>query len=408
MTNVYWPNALRSLRSWNLRVYFPAMLISLIGWWMQVTAVNWLTYRLTDSPLMLGLTNFIALLPVGLFAVLGGILVDRMSSRRLVLLIQLIAIVAAGGLTVLTATGLIQVWQVMILTFVAGSVNTIDASARIALIRDSVVDKQDLTNAVGLSLSLSSIARTVGPAVGGLAIERAGEVGSFLLNMLSYIAVILAVSVMRLTATKKHQHTPEHVGRSLIAGLKHLWHNRVARGLLGLSIAFGFLVQPFIIMLPVFVRDVLQVGPDAYGLLMGAFGLGAACGALGVASLREAHRGQWLVAISFAFPCFLVLYVLSPWVFLSMGFLFLAGACQMAQYTLIASLLQLHSADEFQGRAISVFFLVSNGFPRLGSVLAGAVLERASLLSTAAAASVLALLWLLYTLWRMPFVRRLR
>jgi MFS family permease len=375
---------------------------------MQVAATNWLTYRLTDSPLMLGVANLTALLPVGLFALLGGVLVDRMSSRRLMLLVQLVAVVVAGGLAALTATGLIQVWQVVVLIFAAGSVNAVEASARIGLLRDSVVERQDLANAIGLGVSLSNIARTAGPFLSGFVIERYGEAGSFLLNMLSYLAVIVAVSMMRSPTADEHHEVDTHIGRNLVGGLRYLWRNEAARGLLGIAVVFGFLVQPFIIMLPVFARDILQVGPDTYGLLMGAFGLGAAFGALGVASLREGHRGRWLVVISCAFPCFLVLYALSPWVLLSAGSLFLAGVSQMAQYTLGASLLQLNSADEFQGRAMSIFILLSNGFPRLGSVVAGAALERISFSSAATLASALSLMWIVYMLWRMPFVHRLR
>jgi MFS family permease len=384
------------------------MLVSLIGWWVQVAAINWLAYRLTDSPLLLGLTNFTALLPVGLFTLIGGVLVDRVPLRRLLLLLQAIGAAVAGGAVLLSATGAVRVWHVMILTFAAGSVNTVESSARIALMREAVADRRDLTNAVGLGVFMLNVARAAGPALSGFIIQWCGEAGSFLFNMLSYIAVVLALSLMRLPIPDRYQRGPQHLGRSLADGLRYAWHNPIVRDLIGLVVIFSFLVQPFVLLLPVFARDILQVGPSGYGLLMGALGLGAACGALGVAGLVEARRGLWLVLISIAFPGFLILYVLSPWLASSAVCLFLAGASRWAQYALVASLLQVHASDEFQGRVTSLFVLLSNGFPRLGTVLAGAAMERVRPVTAVLVASGLALIWGLYLVGRTSVVRQIR
>ena len=405
---VRWPHALRSLQSRNLRIFFPAMLVSLVGWWVQVAAMNWLAYRLTDSPLMLGLTNFAALLPVGLFTLFGGVLVDRVPPRRLLLLLQMIGAIVAGGAVLLSATGIVRVWHVMILTFAAGSVNTVESSARIALMRDAVAERRDLTNAIGLGVSMLNVARAAGPALSGFIIQWRGEAGSFLLNMLSYLAVVLALSMMRLPVADHYEQEPLRLGRSLADGLRYVWHNRVVRDLIGLVVVFSFLVQPFVLLLPVFAREILQVGPSGYGLLMGAFGLGAAGGAMGIAGLREARRGLWLILVSIAFPGFLILYVLSPWLASSAVFLFLAGASRWAQYTLVASLLQIHATDEFHGRVTSVFVLLSNGFPRLGAVLAGAALEHARPSTAVLTAAGLALISALYFVRRKSDVRQIR
>jgi MFS family permease len=302
-------------------------------------------------------------------------------------------------------TGLIQVWHIMVVVFGVGAADAIEQPARFAFLMD-IVGKEDLTNAVGLNSSLVNGARIIGPAIAGVLIRWGGESGCFFLNSLTYLAVIAALLAMRLPAWTRPLK-PLRLKGDLTEGLKYMWQDPIIRGLFTLIVAPCFLAAPYAVLMPIFARDVLQVDSSGYGLLMSAIGVGAVCGALGVASLRAGHRGRWLILWSLAFPLSLILFSLSQWFAPSIGFLVLVGASQIAQQSLAASLLQLASADEFRGRVVSFFALLNNGLTRLGGVQAGAVSQYWSAPFAVLGGALLSLVWVLMFVWRTPVVRRL-
>jgi len=211
---------------------------------------------------------------------------------------------------------------------------------------------------------------------------------------------------MRLPARDGHRK-PVHLKADLLDGLKCVWQSQTIKSLLLLTAASYILSRPYVVLMPVFARDVLQADARGYGLLMSAIGVGAICGALVAASVKQRHRGRWLVGAGLAFPIFLMLFASSRWVLLSIGLLLLAGAGQFIQQVLASSLIQLAAADEFYGRVASFFAVFSNGLTRLGGIQAGAVAQYWSAPVAVAGGALVSLIWVLAVIWRTPLIRRL-
>lgn len=401
-----WPHPLRALRLRNFRLFWFGQLISLSGSWMQLIALSWLVYRLTDSPLMLGLTNFVALLPVGLVSLLGGVISDRFPRRKLLLVTQTTLAVQALILIILTWAGWIQVWHIMVVMFVIGAANTLEQPARVAFLME-IVGKEDLPNAIGLNASVANLARSLGPVIAGILIDRFGETSCFLVNFVTYLAIILAFLSMRLPA-RVGLKKPMRLKGDLLDGLKYIWKNQAIKGPLILIGASSILAQPYIVLMPVFARDVLQADSRVYGLLMSAIGFGAVCGALVAASVKQGQLGKWLVGVALVFPAFLLLFAFSQQMWLSVGLLLLVGASQLTQQVLANSLIQLAAIDEFQGRVASFFALFNIGLIRLGGLQAGAVAQYWSVPVAIAGGAIATIIWVLMAIWRMPIMRQVQ
>jgi MFS family permease len=400
-----WPHALRALRHRNFRLFWFGQLISLNGSWMQIVALNWLVYRLTASPLMLGLVNFVALLPVGFVSLLSGVISDRFPRKNLILIAQATLAIQALGLAILTWSGLVQVWHIMIFTFIVGAASTVEQPARIAFLMD-IVGKDDFANAVGLNSSVDNLARTLGPVAAGLLIGSIGEASCFFVNFVTYLAIISAFLLMQ-PLTKEVTRTPVRWKVDFVDGLKYLWQNQSIKTLLLLIAATSFLSRPYIVLMPVFARDVLQVDSRGYGLLMGTVGVGAICGALFAGGLGQKRQRWWMLRACVAFPIFLMLFACSDWMPLSVSLLFLTSLSHFTQQVSINSTLQLVTDDEFRGRVASLFSLFTLGLMRLGGMQAGAVAQGWSAPVAVAGGAFVTLIWVLILLWRMPLIRQL-
>jgi MFS family permease len=373
---------------------------------MQIVAMNWMAYRLTDSAFTLGLIQFIALLPVGLVSLAGGVIGDRLPPRRLVLGTQLVLVIQAGILAALVWTGAVRLWHVMLMTFVVGAADAIEQPTRY-VIAFRLVGHEGLGNAIGLSTLAESVARSVAPAVAGALIRWQGEGGSLLLNGAAYLLAGLAfLALPRLKA--QTLGSPSSLQDDLLDAPRYLWRSDTARGLVLLLAASCLLAQPYVILLPVWARDVLQTDARGYGLLVSAVGAGAASGALIAASIRSGGRGRWLVGSGLAFFAALLTVSASRRLLLNAGLLFLAGAGQSIQLVLISSLLQLATRSDLHGRVASLYALLSNGLTRLGGVQAGLFASIWGAPFAVAGGALLAILWSLGVAWRIPLIRRLK
>lgn len=400
-----WPRTLLALRHRNFRLYWSGQIVSLIGVWMQIVAQGWLVYRLTDSELMLSLVNLVGLLPVVPVSLLAGVISDRFPRRRLILVTEVVLMGQALVLALLTWLGIVQVWHIIVLSFVLASASALEQPARLAFIVD-VVGKEDLTNAIALNSGVYNAARILGPAIAGLLVAWVGEAGCFFINAVTFLAVIVALLAIRLPRQDRAREQFRVAG-SLMDGLRYTWQTRPIRSLMLIVALSSFLTLPYITLMPAFADDVLRVGSDGYGFLMTGVGIGAIFGAMVVASVRTGHRGTWLTVGNVIAPALLVLFCLSMDFPIALVLVVLVGGGNAVRQTLANSLIQINTAEDFHGRVMSVFNLLFNGMSRVGAVAVGALAEITGVSLAVGASAVLMVMAGVVMIWAMPEVRNL-
>ncbi|MCA1552975.1 MAG: MFS transporter, partial [Chloroflexi bacterium] len=366
------PNTFRALRHRNYRLYWFGQLISLIGTWMQNVAQPWLVYRLTGSPLALGLISFSQTVPILMFSLVGGVIADRVNKRRLIITTQTIAMTLAFVLAFLTWTGVIQVWEVALIAFVLGCSDSFDMPARQVFVAETV-GKEDLMNAIALNSTMFNTARIIGPAVAGVLVATVGEAGAFTLNGLSYIAVI-AMLLMMHVPTAAHAATSKSTSLwlNLKEGLTYVRANREARTLLSLMVVISIFGFAYSTLMPVFARDVLNVGAEGQGVLLSAAAFGGLVGALTLASLSHVkHRGWIVTGGQLTFSVGLILYSLSRNFVLSLMILPFVGGAMIMNMSTTQTLLQTNVPDHLRGRIMSVYMLVNRGMQPFSGLQSG-------------------------------------
>lgn len=413
----------RALRHRNFRLFWTAQLISLTGTWMQSVSQGWLVYFLTKSALSLGVVSFAQFLPVLLFTLLGGVAADRFDRQRLVLFTQSASLVQAILLATLTLTGLVEVWHVILLAFVLGTINALDTPARQSLIHE-LVAREDLMNAIALNSTAFNSTRIVGPALAGTllgalsawfgsSIDGAGAtrlaVGvCFALNALSYLATIIGLLLMDRQPQKNHERH-ESVWQSLGAGVAYVRENPSVRALLsliGVSSVFGF---SYVTLMPLYAGEVLKVGPQGYGLLMAAVGTGALIGALCLASLGNYQRKGLLLTVgNFTFPVMLLTFALSDSFAASLIVLLGFGWGFITQNALTNTLLQTIAPDHLRGRILSLYTLMFLGMLPFGSLQVGVIAEHFGAPTALSLGALICLGFSVFVYWRWPHVRELR
>jgi len=356
----------------NFRLFFVGQGISLVGTWMQNVGEGWLILTLTNSPFYVGLTAALSSLGVLLFSLYAGVVADRVDKRRVIIFMQLAFMIEAFTVAILVWTGVIAVWQVLVLATVLGIASAFDIPMRQSFIVE-MVGKDDLMNAIALNSSLFNGARVLGPAIAGFLIGALGIAWCYFLNGLSYIAVIAGLLLMRLPATIRPARTTSTWGgfREVLTFLRG---DRRIRSLMiqtAILSVFGF---PYIAMMPVFARDVLHRGAAGYGALTSSIGIGAVIGALGIAlsATRLRARGRLMLVGGTAFGILLILFSASRVLALSMVLLALAGCAMIVNNSITNTLLQTAAPDHLRGRVLSLYSLCWNLLP-LGGLLAGAM-----------------------------------
>lgn len=400
-----WPWAIRSLGHRNFRLYWAGQVTSLIGTWMGIVAQGWIVYELTHSPLMLGLVNFAALVPVVPVSLAAGVLSDRLPRRKLILVTEVVLMLQALTMAGLIWAGAIQVWHVILLSFVLGAAAAVEQPARLAFVMD-VVGREDLSNAVALNASAYNTARIIGPVIAGLLIAAWGAAVCFFLNGVSFLAVIVAVLAIQPMTTFKVM-AQERISASLIDGFHYIWDARLIRSLLLIVALSSFLTLPYIALMPAYARDVVQAGPTGLGYLFTGVGIGAILGALVVAQVHEGRRGEWLTIANILGPLFVLLFCFSRSLSLSLLLVVAIGTSNAIRQTLVNSLLQLNTQDAYHGRVMSIFNLLFNGMSRVGALGVGALAEFAGVPSALGASALLSIVVGLIVLVGMPHVRHM-
>lgn len=372
-----WQQTFAALKHPNYRLWFFGQMVSLFGTWMQSTAQGFLLYQLTHSTLYLGSVSFISGIPAWLLMLYGGVVADQVPRRTLLIITQICMMILAFILGALTLAHLVQPWHILVMALLLGIINAFDAPARQSFVLE-MVSREDLTNAVALNATMFNTAVVVGPAAAGAAYAAVGPGWCFIINGVSFIAVIVALLLMKLKPFSiRTRHTSAI--SELREGLRYVIAHpsiRMLIALVGVASLFGV---SFATLLPAWAVRILGGDSTTNGLLQSARGLGALLSALLIASLgRFKFKGRLLTIGSFAFPCALLIFSLVRWLPLSLLTLVGVGAAQILVLNLANALVQTLSADELRGRVMGIYSLIFFGFMPIGGLLAGTVAARTS------------------------------
>lgn len=357
----------------DFRIFWAAQGISFSGTWMHSTAQGWLVYSLTKSPLYLGVVAAASSLPILLFSLIGGAVADRFRKRNLLILTHTMAIVPALLVGVLTDAGVVRVWHVIVLGFFLGTVNAFDIPARQSFLIE-MVERGGLFNAIALNSTAFNGARIVGPVLAGIIIAQLGIATCFYLNALSYVPVIVALSLIK---GRGEAAVGGSILREISRGMGFIRREPAVRRPILLVAAFSLFGIPFISQLPIFAEDVLGAGAKGLGFLMGASGAGALTAALLLSVKNDIRDKEGLMGFaSVAFPAALIAFSLSRSYGLSLAIMAVSGLAVVSFLALANSTIQLHTPDELRGRVMSVYTFVFLGLAPIGHSLMGVAADR--------------------------------
>lgn len=390
----------------NYRLWFIGQLASLVGTWMQFTAQGYLVYQLTGSPAYLGYVGFANGIPFWIFSLIGGVASDRISRRKLLIITQTIPMVLAFILAALVFTDVVQPWHIIVLAFLLGINNAFDAPARQSFISE-LVAREYLGNGIALNASMFNLATAVGPAIAGLAYATLGPAWCFTINGISYLAVIIALAMMRFkpfVAPKRTQSTFSDVKE----GLSYVLHNKTIMlliGMLGVTSLFG---MSYATLIPAWAVEVLKGDATTNGWLQSVRGIGALVASLIIASLgTSAKRGQLLTIGSFLFPALLIVFSFIRSIPLALIVLLGVGWAFMTFINLANNLVQHIVPDHLRGRVMSIYALIFLGMMPIGSMLGGLLAEVFGTPVAVLASASVALMFAVILYVGAPFIRKL-
>jgi MFS family permease len=376
-----WREIGRSLAHRNFRLFFAGQTISLMGTWMQSTAMTWLVYRLAtdqarDAPYLLGITNFAGQIPVLFLGLVAGVLSDRWDRRRIIIATQTLAMIQAFLLGFLTHFSLITIWQLVLLCFCLGCINAFDLPTRQAFMTEIIDSAEDLPNAIALNSSMVNGARLLGPSIAGIVISVVGEAICFLLNGVSFLFVIVALLAMKIVPRPRRSSHGSMAG-GLHEGFVYAFGFAPVRAILLLVALTGLVGMPYIVLLPIFADKILGGGPRTFGFLMGASGVGALSGSLYLASRSSVvGLGRWIAGTAATFGLALIAFSFSTHVYLSMAIIAVAGFSVIVQLASSNTILQTIVDDRKRGRVMSLYTVAFLGMSPLGSLVAGGLASR--------------------------------
>jgi len=365
----------RAMQHRNFQLFIAGQLISLIGTWMQTTAQLWLVYKLTGSAALLGVFGFASQVPMLFLSSIGGYVGDHYDRQRSVIATQTCSMILAFALAALTLTNVIRDWEVIVIAFLVGIVNAFDVPIRQAFFVQ-MVGKEDLPNAIALNSSIFNGARVVGPAIAGFAIAWVGEGWCFFLNGLSFVAVIVALLMMRIERTeiKPSRDSPL---RSFVQGFHFAMNDPPVRAALLLLSVLSLFGLQYSVFLPIYANDILKGGARTLGLLMSSAGVGAVLGALQFAA-RTHYRGlaRWIAATSTTCAVCLIIFSQARFFWLCTVVLFVVGFAATSQMAATNTLIQNRVPDELRSRVMAVYATMFMGVQPIGALIAGGVAKR--------------------------------
>lgn len=363
--------AFRSLQSRNYRLFFSGQSISLIGTWMQRIALPWVVYQMTGSEVLLGVVGFAGQIPSFLLAPVAGVLIDRWSRYRVLIITQIISMIQAGVLAWLSLAGALQIWHIILLSVILGCINAFDMPARHSFVIDMVEDKSHLGNAIALNSMMFNGARLIGPSVAGVVLATIGEGACFLMNAVSFIFVILSLFMMHVPGNEEKKKDAKILGE-LKEGFNYIFGFAPIKNvilLLGLVSLMGASYQ---VLMPVLAKDVLHGGSHTYGFLMGAAGAGALLGAFYLASRETVLTlGRLIPAAAALLSAGLITLSFSKSFVISEFLMFFTGLGMMTHTAASNTILQTLTDDNKRGRVMSFYTMALMGTAPFGSLLAG-------------------------------------
>lgn len=400
------PKTLNALRHRNFRLYVVGQLLSTMGTWMQIIAQGWLVYQLSQSELVLGLVGFASAIPSLLITPWGGVVVDSVSKRKLMVITQSCAMLLAFILAALTLTGVVEVWHVLVLTVITGIINAFDGPARQAFVVE-MVGKEDMPNAIAINSMTFNSARVVGPAIAGVLLVWLGAGWCFFINGVSFLAVIGGLLAMRLPPAAP-RNGQANAWRQLRSGVDYAIRTHEVGALLLIALNLSLFGITYSTVLPAFVDQVLQQGAGAFGAINMASGIGAVSAAVLIARYGDrGNRGRWLNRIALGYPVVLVVFAVNPLYPLALALAVLLGVGFMSQFTLINTLLQTQIVDEMRGRVMSLYTITFFGLAPFGNLAMGALAEVWGISQTIALSALIALALMAVIFHKLPYVRRL-
>jgi MFS family permease len=367
-----WAGLRLALARRNYRLFVAGQLVSLIGTWTQSVAQSWLVYRLTGSAFWLGVATFCQQAPTFLFASLGGLIADRHRRRTVLVITQSSAMLLAFVLAALTLTDHVAVAHVLVLAVLLGVVTAFDSPTRQAFVND-MVGRENLASAVALNTTMVTGASFIGPAIAGVAIKVLGEGFCFLVNGVSFFAVIAGLLAMRDLPPPKHGPARESLLARLHEGFRFAATHEGVRALLVLLALTALAGLPFATLMPIFATDVLHGDARTLGLLMGAPGLGAVLAGLFLASRRGASSHRWVGGACATYGVLLAIFSQTRALWLSVAILVPLGVATMIQITTTNALIQTMTPDALRGRVMAIWLMILMGFAPIGSVIAGSI-----------------------------------
>jgi MFS family permease len=369
-------NLLRSLRNRNYKLFFSGQLISLIGTWMQGLAMGWMVYRLTNSAFMLGLVGFASQIPTFFISPFAGVFLDRLSKHKIIVTTQILSMLQALILAYLVLTHSIQIWQIILLNVFIGMVNGFDIPARQSFVVEMIEKREDLGNAIALNSSMFNAARLIGPSIAGIIIAILGEGMCFLINGLSYIAVIISLLAMKINYLRP-DYMDHHVLIDLKEGFKYSWSFIPIRTILFMIALLSLVGMPYTVLMPVFAREILKGGPHTLGFLVGTIGVGALCGALYLASRKTVLGLSKRIAImAITFGIGVIIFSFSRSLIFSLVMLLVTGVSMMVHMASCNTILQTITDDKMRGRVMSYYTMAFMGMTPFGSLAAGSLASR--------------------------------
>jgi MFS family permease len=388
----------------NFRLFWIGQTVSLIGTWMQQVGQGWLALELTNSAFMVGLVSAAGSFPVLLLSLYGGVVADRRSKLRIVIICQTLLLIEAAALWWFTWTGRINVGWLLVLTTLGGVISAFEIPARQAMIIE-LVSKEDLVDAIALNSGGFNLARIVGPSIAAIILGKFGVAWCFGVNALSYFAVLASLARIKLPQWTPVQHLVSPA-EQLKQGLNYIRSSRSVSGLMGVIAVYSIFGFQYLTMMPVVARDVLHTGAGGYGLLLTFVGIGALTGALSLAGLgARIRRGRLFNATAYAFAGLTILFSLMRTVHLAAFVLLFLGLTMLINGALANGILQSVVPDELRGRVMATYVFVYVGFTPIGSFIAGAMARVVGVQWAIFTGGVVMLAYALWAFWKYPEIR---
>ena len=362
---------LPALRSRNYRLFFAGQGVSLIGTWMTQIATVWLVYNLTHSALMLGIIGFTSQIPSFILAPFGGVVVDRFDRHRILVWTQVLAMIQSLVLAALALSGVIEIWHIIVLSFIQGLINAVDAPARQTFAVELVERREDLANAIAINSTMFNGARLIGPAIGGLVIARVGEAYCFLIDGLSYIVVIIALLAMRFKPKIRPTAT-RNLWQDVGDGIRYAFGSLPIRSILLLSALVSLTGMQYVVLVPIFADKILRGNVQTLGFLMAASGVGALLGGIYLISRQTViGLGKLVIIGPISLGIGLIVFALSRFLPLSLGAMLFIGLGTILQIAAGNTILQTIVDDDKRGRVMSLYTMSFLGMAPFASLLGG-------------------------------------